>query len=931
MGFRYSFSPLGIEAGGYVTTLALNTTTGRIVAGGDVEGFFLTDDNGLHWQISSSGVYQNYWHQCACLVWSQTESNTLYAGVGNTGTSGGFLVSSDSGETWSMRSTAIQFAGNHAASPLPSGGQPRSTGNLLAQGAGNIYAATYSAGVSRSSDNGNTWTNIGLSGGTYYGRGLAMDPSNTDTLYFAPYNNNLWKTTNASYTGGQPTWAQLTSAPANIEEVKVIGSYVYAAAGSSGIYRSGDGGNTWTSLNGAFIDTTQSYWLSLDGYASGSTHTIFFGCFDGITPGSDGTRSVVKLTIDGSGNVTYTDCTTTTSNINLTIQPQGKTWWRTQNNTYYDYMGGNSFTPGYILVNPLNTSDIYVMGAEGMYYSSDSGATWQLLVNGMSLFDARGVVVDPNNAQHIFFGSSDWTSFEITDGVASSVNYFSTQAPGAGTQGYSVAIDPVDSTLYLAMGERGTNAEGKVYHKASGASSWTDDALDQAGGTTITDAADSFARTVSSGWGTANTGGAWTVVSGASSAYSVSGGNGNIQLPSNSGGYAIYLDSISLQDSSGSVNVTWNKASTGALHFAQFLIRNDGTTSNAYLFRVQQDPTTGAVTAIIQGILGGTGAKQIGPSATVGSYVQGDTITMAYEIQGTNPTNLYFSAWTGGPSAQPGSWMISTNDSSDGPQVAGAAGLRADGSTGYTAGALFSFSNLSITSQQAGTGPGTNVPLGVAVGRDGSNNRYVLAAVWANGLWRQSNGTWTQVSSVIAADTQTTEFLPFATLSGSNYVYALDRHSGVYRSADYGVTWTLIWSFNTDTAGMGYIALNPLVANELWVSSSTGLYQLPGANSGTVGSGITANTITTIPNPGAIAFDSAGNIYCISLPTASGPTLLMRSIDGGVTWESIGDYVVQGAASRPNSLAVSSNGRIYIGTLSNGMIVGYNIGQSQTT
>jgi hypothetical protein len=681
---------------------ALNTTTGVIVAGGDIEGFFLTQDYGDHWRIVNNGIYQQYWHQCACIVWSVTESNTLYAGVGNAGASGGFLVSTNGGWSWSLRSATPQFAGNHAASPLPSGGQPRSTGNLIAQGGGNIFVATYSQGVYISGDNGNTWTNIGLSGGSYYARSLAIDPASSSTLYVAMYNSNIWKTTNA--TAATPTWTQLTGAPSIVEELKIVGTYLYAACGTSGIYRSTDGGTTWTSLNGSFINTTQSQWLSIDGYVSGSSHVIIVGCYNGVKPGSGGYRNIAQLTINSVGAVTYTDLSTTIANISLSIPPEGRSFWESTNDSgYQNWLGGSSYTAGYVLIDPTDTNRIFVTGDEGMFRSYDGGNTWQIAVNGMALMDARGIVVDPANSSRVFFGSSDWTSFLISDGIGYDASTVSLEAPGTGTEGYAVAIDPVDSTLYLAMGERSTNAEGQVWHLPSGSTTWVNDSV-------------------------------------------------------------------------------------------------------------------------------------------------------------------------------PG---------------------------------------------------GGNVPIGIAVGRDASNNRYVLAAVWSSGLYRLSGDTWTQVSSTIAADTQNTEFLPFTALAGSQYVYAMDRHSGVYRSTDYGVTWTLIYGFNSDTATTGYLAINPAVANELWVSTKTGLYKISGANSGTVGSGLTATSITAMTTPGAIKITSTGTIFCISIPTLTSSTTLMRSIDGGTTWESVGDAALAGSASRPNSLEVGANGHVYVGTLGNGVSVGYNIGQSQ--
>src|SRR5690606_7159070 len=72
---------------------------------------------------------------------------------------------------------------------------------------------------------------------------------------------------------------------------------------------------------------------------------------------------------------------------------------------------------------------------------------------------------------------------------------------------------------------------------------------------------DAFGRTVSSGWGSADVGGAWTV-SGTASNYSVSGGEGRISLTAG-GGRTASLSSVSQSSADVTARLSLDKAMTG--------------------------------------------------------------------------------------------------------------------------------------------------------------------------------------------------------------------------------------------------------------------------------------------------------------------------------------------------------------------------------
>jgi hypothetical protein len=923
---RYSFRPIYLYGGGTVNMIAKHPTNGTLLVAGDIEGMFRSEDSGDNWRIVNRGLYGDYQNRVAFVSWSQTETNTAYIGTGNQGSAGGFYASTDGGITWTLRSATVTFSGNNNTAPLPTS-HPRSTGNLLVQAAGTLYTFTFNGGVFRSTDNGNNWTAIGLTG--EYGRSLVGDPSDANTLYAATYGNKIYKTTNAS--AGSPTWTQLTTAPATVEELKFVGGYIYAACGASGIYRSTDGGSTWTSLNGSFIDTTQSVWESLDGYVSGSNHVVIVGCTNPVTPASDGARNLVKLTITSGGVVSYTDLTTVKANFTGTIPPNNQTWWRTASSTnYYDWITGNSHTATYILIDPSDPNRIWTTGGGGIYRSTDGGGTWRPAINGVALTSNRRLLADPNHPPRLWIGNVDWTFFEITDGLAQTPATTLLNAPTSAGVGYSLAIDSTDSRIFLGVGNRDTNTEGQIFSRPYGGSYLIDERL-QEQGTLTRVVTDTFTRTATNSWGTADLGGAWSIVAGNVNSFSVDGALGRIQLPAAPGGRALFLGTASARDVTGTVDVTWDKVPTGDTHFTQIFVRSDGTVSNGYTFRIEQT-TAGLTTIRFHKISAGVTGQLGGPVNFTANYTPGQTITIRFKAQGANPTNLYMKAWVGGADAEPTNWMMTTTDSDANLQAAGKVGIRASGSTNYTGNALFTYENLIVDSIGTSTDPSDKRPIGLAAGRDASNNRVLLAAVESSGLWRKVNGTWTKVDTTICAGAQASRTAQFVWQSGSPYVYVFDRASGIYRSSDYGVTWTLIWAVTNDTSTTGYIAQDPAQPTVLWVSrGSSGLFKLSSVQSGTVGSGITSTQITEVSLPGALHISSAGHIYVVDLATSSSAVRLMRSPDGGTTWTDISDTSFKAMANRPSDLLVDSFGHIYVATLNDGVLIGNSVGQNQTT
>ena len=129
--------------------------------------------------------------------------------------------------------------------------------------------------------------------------------------------------------------------------------------------------------------------------------------------------------------------------------------------------------------------------------------------------------------------------------------------------------------------------------------------------TTITYADDAFSRTVSSGWGTAPTGGAWTT-SGSASLFAVANGFGTIQTAAGSGP-AAYLNSVSAQDTDLRLGFQLDKQPSGSGFYLSVFGRR--ATGGAYYAKVRVN-SNGSVTVEVDRKTNGGGEIVVQPAVT---------------------------------------------------------------------------------------------------------------------------------------------------------------------------------------------------------------------------------------------------------------------------------------------------------------------------
>ena len=262
------WSPLGPQpiSGSYsgrVTALAIDPRDSRVAyLGGAQGGVWKTTDGGANWKPLGD-------QQCSLAIGSialdPVNPDIVYAGTGEQNFSGdsyygcGVLRSTDGGTTWTQLGAAVFDRAAGGATVAKVIVDPATAGSATAT---TLLAAT-DIGLWRSTNSGGTWTQV-LATGYGWVTDVVLDPNDPRTVYAASTSiygnaaNGVYKSTD----GGQSfvpdsTFPGYRAAPIGrialaIGATSASTSQLYAAVESAanggllGLYRTTDGGATWT-------------------------------------------------------------------------------------------------------------------------------------------------------------------------------------------------------------------------------------------------------------------------------------------------------------------------------------------------------------------------------------------------------------------------------------------------------------------------------------------------------------------------------------------------------------------------------------------------------------------------------------------------------------------------------------------------------------
>ncbi|MCU1510024.1 MAG: cell surface protein [Glaciihabitans sp.] len=185
-------------------------------------------------------------------------------------------------------------------------------------------------------------------------------------------------------------------------------------------------------------------------------------------------------------------------------------------------------------------------------------------------------------------------------------------------------------------------------------------------------ASDTFTRSVASGWGSANVGGAWTTASSAN--FSVASGTGRIRMASAGAGSTILLNSVSSSSTEMTVDVASDQLTTGSGVYASVIgrsIASQGDYRVKLVFKANGTVSLTLMSATSAGVGTVIGTESIIPGIT---YAANDVMTVRLLVTGSSPTTLKAKVWKAG-TTEPATWQKTATDSTAGLQAAGRIGF----------------------------------------------------------------------------------------------------------------------------------------------------------------------------------------------------------------------------------------------------------------
>ena len=529
---------------GRVTGLAVSPANTQILYLASADGgIWKTIDGGVHWvplndQLPSMAM--------SVVAIDPVNPNIVYVGTGDSqaayGTSYyagiGILKSSDGGATWNTLANSGAFTGGRILSLVIN---PNNTQVLLI---GFLGSAAGTSGIYRSTDGGNSWTRTLT--GTPAPNGLAIFSAGSGLVYSAMqptqgvYRSTdggvTWSAANGSGATGLPLSRASTSgdgfdiamgvAPSNSSILYV--SLVKPGETFLGMFKSQDGGGTWTQLplttdycsggppfqpycwhsNAVSVHPTNPNVVFAGGV--GMLHSIDGGqtWSDALANPDNGNiyvhsdqqvmtwTSSGQLYVGNDGGV-YTSNNAANASVNWTnlngtlaltqfypgfaIHPTNPNimFAGSQDNNVAKYTGSTSWSyvlggdGGWTAIDFTNTSTVYaeLESGAGVYKSTDGGANWNTVNAGIGIGTDSAIfippfVMDPGNAQRLYYGTT--YVYQTTNGATS----WQKVSPNFNATLTCITVSPLDSNIVFAGLNSGlikvsTNA-------TSSAPTWTD-------------------------------------------------------------------------------------------------------------------------------------------------------------------------------------------------------------------------------------------------------------------------------------------------------------------------------------------------------------------------------------------------------------------------------------------------------------------------
>ncbi|MBZ5617396.1 MAG: hypothetical protein LAQ69_01495 [Acidobacteriia bacterium] len=292
-GMRYRM--IGPERGGRVTTVTgVPSEPYTFYMGSTGGGVWKTTDAGHSWVNVSDGFFSAA--SMGAVEVAASDPNIVYAGTGsskirsNVSIGRGIYKSTDAGKTWTF--DGLRDAGQIATVRI----HPTNPDIVYVAATGNPFVPNKERGVYRTTDGGKTWKNVLYVSDTLGAADLELQPGSPNVLFASMWHGQRkpWTIVSGALEGGiykstngGDTWTKLGNGlphelfgRSNVAIPAVSPNRIYAlieAKPGSGLYRSEDAGATWALINGSANLITRPFYYTTLGVDPNNADVVWVG------------------------------------------------------------------------------------------------------------------------------------------------------------------------------------------------------------------------------------------------------------------------------------------------------------------------------------------------------------------------------------------------------------------------------------------------------------------------------------------------------------------------------------------------------------------------------------------------------------------------------------------------------------------------------
>lgn len=531
-----------------IVTVPSNPNTIYVAFAGG--GVWKSTDGGLSWiaKTESLGTLS-----CGSLAMDPSNPTTLYLGLGDPfdGTGIGLVKSTDGGDTWS--------------NPVYLGSSTRTSQVFVSPVNSSVVMAATDKGIFRSADAGTTWSQVSIATGfadapqgwsiDWNGTGFVVSLEATPTVTSGTTNGQVWV---SDSTGTSWTKATGMSKSTGVGRISVAAApsnraimYAMAAVPNStastdlaDLFRSADGGRTWTALNATGrkvrytnTNTESSGPGTVLGGQGWYNHVLTVSPTDANTFYFGGTLLLARGTYSSASSISYTQLTNWLAQFSLPyvhadfhashFDANGNLFVGTDGGIFKSTDKAGRYATGWTddLNNGIASHLIYSVGSStvspsaviggfqdnGTRVRSGSTSTFNQYIGG----DGFGSLMHPNTSGTMLGSLYNTRIYKSTNGgstfasASTGITESNTSSAPFNTKLYAWAGDSTGNTVY-------TFVNLKIYKSTNYAGSWT--ALGTSG-------------LPASGWNIRNMGVAKT----SNNVLGIAGTGGTVYLSSNGG------------------------------------------------------------------------------------------------------------------------------------------------------------------------------------------------------------------------------------------------------------------------------------------------------------------------------------------------------------------------------------------------------------